>query len=151
MRHPIRAALCAAVLTTVAACSLVRPPSVVASAAAVPLLDTHWRLVQLGDEIVDNPAGAQDAHIILTSTNNAVGGNAGCNRIFGHYALENDLLKFDGLGGTKMFCEARMKLEQSFTNALMATLRWKITGRSLELLDETGEAVATLEAAIATR
>jgi heat shock protein HslJ len=149
MRLTLRAALCAAILTT-SACSLVRPPAVVAHAAAVPLLDTHWRLVQLGGQIVDNPAGAQDAHIILTSTNNAVGGNAGCNRIFGHYALENDLLKFDGLGGTKMFCEARMQLEQAFTNALMSTLRWKITGRSLELLDETGKAVATLEAPNAT-
>jgi putative lipoprotein len=139
-----------AVLTTFGACSLVRPPAVVATAAAVPLLDTHWRLVQLGDELVDNPAGGRDAHIVLTSTNNSVGGNAGCNRIFGHYALENDMLKFDGLGGTKMFCEARMQLEQSFTNALMATLTWKITGRTLELMDETGKAVATFEATPAT-
>lgn len=149
MRSFARAALCAAILTT-AGCSLVRPPAVVASAAAVTLLDTHWRLVQLGDQIVENPPGAQDAHIILTSANNAVGGNAGCNRLFGHYALENDLLKFDGLGGTKMFCETRMQLEQSFTNALMSTLRWKITGRSLELLDESGKTVATLEASTAT-
>ena len=138
-------------LTTAVACSLVRPPpAVVATAAAVPLLDTHWRLVQLGGEIVDNPAGGRDAHIVLTSANNAVGGNAGCNRIFGHYALENDMLKFDGLGGTKMFCEARMQLEQSFTNALMSVLRWKITGGTLELMDETGRPVATFEAAPAS-
>jgi putative lipoprotein len=126
------------------------PPPVIASAAAVPLLDTRWRLVQLGGAIVDNPAGESDVHIILTSANNSVAGNAGCNRIFGRYALENDMLKFDGLGGTKMFCEARMKLEESFSNALMSVLRWKITGRTLELLDETGKPVATFEAAPAT-
>jgi heat shock protein HslJ len=126
------------------------PPPVIASAAAVPLLDTHWRLVQLGGALVDNPAGERDAHIILTSSSNSVTGNAGCNRIFGHYALENDRLKFDGLGGTKMFCEARMKLEESFSNALMSVLRWKITGRTLELLDETGKSVATFEATPAT-
>jgi heat shock protein HslJ len=148
MRHLLRAAACAAALTTLAACSLVRPPPpAIARASAVPLLDTRWRLVQLGDELVDNPAGERAAHIILSSTSSAVGGSTGCNRLFGRYALENDLLKFDGLGGTKMFCEARMQLEQSFTNALLATLRWRISGRSLELLDETGKAVATLEAA----
>ena len=145
MKRILAAALLAA-LTTLGACSLVRPPSAVTSAAAVPLFDTHWRLVRLGDEPVDNPAGERDAHIILTSTNNSISGNLGCNRMFGHYALENDLLKFDGLGGTKMFCEAKMKLEESFSNALMSTLRWKITGRSLEFMDETGKAVATFEA-----
>jgi putative lipoprotein len=150
MKHFIRAALCAALLTTLDACSLMNPPPVIASAAAVPLLDTHWRLVQLGGTVVDNPAGERDVHIILTSANNSVAGNAGCNRIFGRYALENDMLKFDGLGGTKMFCEARMKLEESFTNALMSVLRWKITGRTLELLDETGKSVATFEATSAT-
>lgn len=133
-------------LTTLAACSLVRPPTVIATAAAVPLLDTRWRLVQLGDELVDNPAGEQAVHIVLMSANNAIGGNAGCNRISGRYALENDMLKFDGLGGTRMFCEARMQLEQSFTNALMSVLRWKITGSTLELMDETGRAVATFAA-----
>jgi heat shock protein HslJ len=142
--------LIAAFLTTLGACSLVHPPPVLATAAAVPLLDTHWRLVQLGGELIDNPPGQADAHIVLVSTNNAVGGNAGCNRFFGHYALENDMLKFDGLGGTKMFCEGRMALEQSFTNALLSVLRWKITGRTLELMDETGKAVATFEAMPAT-
>ena len=145
MNRLLCAASCAAILTTFGACSLVNPPAV-ATAAAVPLLDTHWRLVQLGAEVVDNPAGERDAHLVLTSANNSVAGNLGCNRMFGHYALENDMLKFDGLGGTKMFCEARMQLEQSFTNALMSTLRWRITGRSLELMDETGKAVATFEA-----
>jgi heat shock protein HslJ len=143
----LRAALLAATLTTVAGCSLVRPPPVISQAAAVPLLDTRWRLVRIGDERVDNPPGERDAHLVLSSVDNSVGGNLGCNRMFGRYVLENDMLKFDGLGGTKMFCEARMQLERSFSNALMSTLRWKITGRSLELMDETGKAAATFEAA----
>jgi heat shock protein HslJ len=149
MKHALRAArLCAltTLVTALGACSLVNPPPAVPAASFVPLLDTHWRLVQLGGERVDNPAGQRDAHIVLASKSNSVGGDSGCNRIFGHYALENEMLKFDGLGGTKMFCEARMQLEQSFTNALMSTLTWKITGRSLELMDETGKAVATFEA-----
>jgi len=150
MKAPITATLLVA-LTTLGGCSLVNAPPAVATAAAVPLLDTHWRLVRLGDEPVDNPAGEGDAHLILASTNNSVGGNLGCNRMFGHYALEKDMLKFDGLGGTKMFCEAKMPLEQAFSNALMSVLNWKITGRTLDLMDETGRTVATFEAAPATR
>src|SRR5689334_12834947 len=115
MNNFLRAASCTAILTTLAvtmaACSLVNPPAVT-TAAAVPLLDTHWRLVQLGGEVVDNPAGERDAHLVLTSANSSVAGNLGCNRMFGHYVLENDMLKFDGLGGTKMFCQAKMQLEQ---------------------------------------
>jgi heat shock protein HslJ len=141
----------AAGLTTLAGCSLMSPPpAAIARAASVPLLNTHWRLAMLDDEIIDNPAGERDVHLTLQSSNNAVTGNSGCNRMFGRYVLENDMLKFDGLGGTKMFCEARMELEQRFTNALMATIRWKISGRSLTLLDETGKAVATFDAAPAT-
>lgn len=125
-------------------CSLMSPPPAsIATASSVPLLDTHWRLSQLGDQLIDNPAGEGDVHIVLASRNSAVTGNSGCNRMFGRYALENDMLKFDGLGGTKMFCEARMKLEQSFTNTLLATMRWKITGQTLQLLDEAGKPVAS--------
>jgi heat shock protein HslJ len=123
------------------------PPPAVASAAAVPLLGTHWRVTMIGKEVVDNAAGARDAHITLQAASNAVTGDSGCNRLFGRYALENDMLKFDGLGGTKMFCEARMALEQKLNNALMATLRWKITGQTLTLFDESGKAVATFAAA----
>ena len=143
------ATLCAG-LTTLPACSLMTAPPAAVTAASVPLLGTHWRLTMLGNEVVDNPAGERDAHLTLQPTNNAVTGDSGCNRMFGRYALENDMLKLDGLGGTKMFCEGRMQLEQRFTNALMATLRWKIAGRTLELLDESGKAVATFEAAPAT-
>lgn len=128
-------------------CSLMSPPpAAIATASSVPLLDTHWRLSQLGERVIDNPAGQGDVHIVLASRDSGVTGNSGCNRMFGRYALENDMLKFDGLGGTKMFCEARMELEQSFTNTLLATMRWKITGQTLQLLDETGKPVASFVA-----
>jgi heat shock protein HslJ len=136
--------LLAAGLTIFAGCSLMNPPpAAVQTAAAVPLLDTPWRLTQLGDQVIDNPAGDRAVSITLAASNSAFTGNSGCNRMFGHYALEGDLLKFDGLGGTKMASEGRMQLEQSFTNALLSVIRWKITGRTLELLDETGKPVAT--------
>jgi putative lipoprotein len=120
-----------------------RPPPTIRTVTSATLLDTHWRLTRLGAQIIENPVGANAVHISMQSQNMNVTGNSGCNRMFGRYALENDMLKFDGLGGTKMFCEARMELEQRFTNALMSVMRWKITGTTLELLDDRGIAVAT--------
>jgi putative lipoprotein len=125
------------------------PPPKIQTVTSATLLDTRWRLTRLGEQLVENPVGANAVHISMESQNTNVTGNSGCNRLFGRYALENDMLKFDGLGGTKMFCEARMDLEQRFTNALMSVMRWKITGTTLELLDERGIAVATFEASSA--
>jgi putative lipoprotein len=137
-------------LTTLAGCSLWTPPPTINKVTSATLLDTHWRLTRLGGQVVDNPVGANAVHISMQSQNTNVTGNSGCNRMFGRYALEADMLKFDGLGGTKMFCEARMELEQRFTNALMSVMRWRISGTTLELLDERNVAVATFEASPAT-
>jgi putative lipoprotein len=126
------------------------PPPAIKTVISATLLDTHWRLTRLGELVVDNPVGANAVHVSMQSQNTNVTGNSGCNRMFGRYALENDMLKFDGLGGTKMFCEARMELEQKFTNALMSVMRWKITGTTLVLLDDQNIAVATFEASPAT-
>jgi len=138
--------IAALLLTMLAGCSLMTPPPTIKMVTTATLLDTHWRLTRLGTQLVENPVGANAVHISLGSQNTNVTGNSGCNRLFGRYALENDMLKFDGLGGTKMFCEARMDLEQKFTNALMSVMRWKIAGTTLELLDERGTTVATFEA-----
>lgn len=126
------------------------PPPTINTVTSATLLDTRWRLTRLGEQLVENPVGANAVHIFMQSQNTNVHGNAGCNRMFGRYALENDMLKFDGLGGTKMFCEARMALEEKFMNALLSVIRWKITGTTLDLFDERGIAVATFEASAAT-
>lgn len=142
--------IAALLLTMLAGCSLMTPPPTIKTVTTATLLDTHWRLTRLGTQLVENPVGANAVHISMESQHTSVTGNSGCNRMFGRYALENDMLKFDGLGGTKMFCEARMDLEQKFTNALMSVMRWKIAGTTLELLDERGTTVATFEASPAT-
>lgn len=137
-------------LTLLTGCSLMRPSDVVATASGRTLLDTHWRLTQLGEVLVENTAGEREIHITLHSANSNATGSGGCNRLFGRYALENDKLKFDGLGGTKMFCDGRMELEQKFHNALLSALRWRITGDTLEMFDDRNAVVATFVAAPAT-
>jgi len=118
----------------------------VEKAASQMLVGTHWRLTQLGDVIVDNPAGERDVHFVLQGTDLLVSGNAGCNRMFGRYALKGDAIKFDQMGGTRMFCEARMELEQKFLGMFGEVSGWRITGNTLQLLDGAGKAVGTFEA-----
>jgi heat shock protein HslJ len=121
-------------------------PVAVQEASSQTLGDTHWRLTRLGNEVVDNPPGEADVHFTLQQNNLLVTGNLGCNRMFGHYAVDGDSIKFDQMGGTKMYCEARMKLEQQFLKTLEQVSRWRISGKTLELLDASGRAVASFEA-----
>jgi heat shock protein HslJ len=122
-------------------------PAPVKEAATLPLLNTQWRLTQLGGEVIDNPAGQGAVNFLLQPSSTNLVGFSGCNRMFGRYALDGAKLKFDGMGGTRMFCEARMPLEQRYLAMFSQVARWEITGPSLRLLDDNGKSVATFEAA----
>ena len=128
----------AGVLTT--SCKSVSQP--VKEASPMTLLDTAWRLTQLGDEVIENPPGEKAVNFQLQASNTKLVGFSGCNRMFGQYALEGASLKFDGVGGTRMFCEARMDLEQKFLAMLGQVTGWKINGTTLQLVDNTGKAIA---------
>ena len=115
----------------------------VKTASPQTLLGTQWRLTQLGDEIIDNPAGERAVNFLLESSSTSLTGFSGCNRMFGRYALEGSSLKFDGLGGTRMFCEAQMPLEQRFLAMFSQVSSWEISGSTLRLLDASGKTAAT--------
>lgn len=126
-------------LTIVAGCQMA-PHEEVTAASSVPLVNTSWRLTQLGDEMVDNPPGERAISLQLQPQNPRVVGFAGCNRMFGGYLLNGGMLKFDQMGGTKMACvdEKRMRLEQRYFEVLSRVSQWKITGSTLELRDGEG-------------
>jgi len=136
------AVLSAGILTT----SCATPSGPVKAAATLPLLNTQWRLTQLGAEVIDNPPGQGTVNFLLQPSSTNLVGFSGCNRMFGRYALNGATLKFDGLGGTRMFCEERMPLEQRFLAMFSQVARWEITGPVLRLLDANGKTVATFEA-----
>jgi len=138
------AILGAAYLTT----SCMTSPTPVKEASTSNLLDTKWRLTQLGEEIVDNPAGERAIHFPLQPLNTNVVGFSGCNRMFGQYVLDGASLRFGDLGGTRMFCESRMDLEQKFLVMFGEVAGWRISRATLQLLDASSKAVATFEASI---
>jgi len=118
----------------------------VAQAAPATLLDTHWRLTQVGEVVVPNPSGSREVYFSLQSQNPNVVGFSGCNRMFGHYVLAGEQLKFDQMGGTRMFCDVRMELEQRFLAMFEYVAGWKISGNTLRLLNSDGGTVAGFEA-----
>lgn len=120
----------------------------VASASMVPLADTHWRLTQLGDEVVANPEGDRAIGLRLQSQDSRATGFSGCNRMFGAYALDGQSLKFAEIGSTKMACldPGLMRLEQRYLGVFRSVAGWRITDRTLELLDADDKAVATFVA-----
>lgn len=140
-----------ALLTIAAGCatqgSAARSPEV-AAASSVPLVATHWRLTQLGGEIVQNPAGANAISLQLMAQNSRATGFAGCNRMFGGYALSNDTLRFEQMGATKMACmeNARMQIEQRYLEMFSGVARWAIVGDQLELSDAQGQKLAVFAA-----
>jgi heat shock protein HslJ len=139
-------ALLAATLLLVSSGCSTTGRKAVAHAAPATLLNTHWRLTQVGEVVVPNPEGTREVYFSLQSDNPNVSGFSGCNRIFGHYALTGESLKFDQVGGTKMSCDLRMELEQRFLAIFEFVAGWKIAGSSLQLLDSAGSTVAGFEA-----
>ena len=140
--RPFELLLCgilgAGILTT--SCTTSSEP--VKEASTLPLLNTPWRLTQLGDEVIENPPGERAVNFLLQPSNTRLVGFGGCNRMFGQYALEGASLKFDGVGGTRMFCEGHMDLEQRFLAMFGQVVGWRLTGATLQLVDQTDKAIA---------
>jgi heat shock protein HslJ len=117
-----------------------------ATASTAQLLNTYWKLTQLGEQIVATPQGAREIHLVLQSENQRVTGFSGCNTMAGSYVLEGDKLRFDRMAGTMMACAGPgMELEQKFLAIFAQAARWEISGESLRLLDENGRTLATFE------
>jgi heat shock protein HslJ len=146
MKLPTSLLACALFLT-ISGCTI--PSSEpVKNAATVPLVNTAWRLTQLGGQMISNPEGPAAIGLKLESQNPRVTGFAGCNRMFGGYSLNGDELKFDELGSTKMACvdQERMQLEMRYLESLTGVARWKITDSTLVLLDARGAPLVTFAA-----
>jgi heat shock protein HslJ len=114
-----------------------------AGGAAAPLEKTDWRLIRLGDATVADPQRAPN--LVLDPATHRVNGSGGCNRLSGGYELKGEQLTFGRMASTMMACPSGMETEQRFLSALGQVKKWKIAGRQLELMDDSGAVVAVLE------
>ncbi len=125
---------------------LVRATEPAPAPAPAPLVNTYWKLVELGAQPVRVQEGQRgEAHLILQGEGR-VAGSGGCNRLAGGYQLDGPRLSFAQVAGTKMACLAGMDTEHAFLQALNATRSHRITGQRLTLLGADGQPLAQLEA-----
>ena len=128
------------------------PPNPATAAAAVPLYQTYWQLVEVvGEEAPPGPAaeGAQPAHLLLQrATGHAIGraigrasGSGGCNRFVAGYAQEGGALRLSQLQSSLRLCLSGGKDEIAFFERLAATAFFHQHGRMLELRDGRGKAL----------
>lgn len=120
-----------------------RPPAQPLSTAE--LLNTYWKLTQLGEVVISTPEGVREIHLVLHSENQRVAGFSGCNQMMGNYVLDGDQIRFDRMAGTMMACVPDRDVERKFLAIFPDVSRWKIEGETLRLMDAAGTTLAVFE------
>lgn len=112
-----------------------------------PLLNTYWKLVQLGDgphvSAYDNQP---EPHLVLETGSGRFHGAGGCNRLRGNYSLDGRWLRFSAVGGTRMACVQGMRREQLLLATLAQVRSYAVQGQKLVLSDAEGRVLLRLEA-----
>jgi heat shock protein HslJ len=129
------------------ACANPAPPTTPASdtKSTAQLLNTYWKLTELGGQVISTPEGAREIHFVLHSDNPRLAGYSGCNQMMGAYMLDGSELRFDRVGGTMMACVSNMDLEREFLGMFSQVAGWEIRGEKLQLLDANRKPLATFE------
>lgn len=118
-----------------------RPP-----VAAADLVNTYWKLVELGGAPAAVSNGQREPYLTLQANERRLIGSGGCNRMGGSYQLQAGNLQFGPIAGTRMACPDGMDQEQAFFDVLGRIRHWTIKGQHLELSDDHGKVLARLQA-----
>ena len=107
-----------------------------AAKSDAPLLDTHWKAVELEGMTVEaatgSASGKRNAHLILRTEKNMAGGFSGCNNVRGGYELQGESLRFRQMASTLMAClPGADGTGQHYHSALAAIAAFRISGESL--------------------
>ncbi len=104
---------------------------------------TDWRLTQVWSQGALAPVPA-DVTATLSLAGGRASGSAGCAQLFGGYTLSGDALAFAGLMSGAMLCpEPQMSVQEAYLAVLGTVAAWQTDGATLQLLDASGQVVAT--------
>lgn len=108
--------------------------------AQAPTVEGGWLVVEAGGLVVEPGDG-----VTLDFAKGRLSGFAGCNRVFGAYALMPGMT-FGTLGTTRMACSGRAGLiEAAVTAALGQVNDWRLAGDgALELLRDDNRVLRAL-------
>jgi putative lipoprotein len=117
------------------------------AATPVPLEGTRWVVRELNGKPV--PASLpQEPHLIFQADSRRVSGSGGCNRLTGGFERDGDRLDFSAIARTGAACiGGGMDTDDAMAAGLGRVRRVRLSGRRLDLLDEAGATLITLEAA----
>ena len=87
-------------------------------------------------------ARKQEPHLILQAEGQRLAGSGGCNRLMGSYQLKGQTLALGKVASTMMACPDGMEEETAFFRILEHVQAWKVQADQLDLLDESGRAIA---------
>ncbi len=108
-----------------------------------------WQLDEVyGTRAEPTPADEPAAHFVLNPADHQASGYSGINHFSGPYELSGMSLRFRPLAMTRRAGpEPLMRQESAFTQALTDARSWRAIGdRQIELLDDSGERLATFRA-----
>lgn len=130
---------------------LERPPPQSATAdAGVPLMLTHWRLVDIGDQHVPRPRdGSVVPFIVFQPAEGGVTritGSGGCNRFLADYAMQGSRLRVGRLVSNITLCLQNGAMETRFFEALTAVVGFRQQDTQLQLMGADGETLLRFEA-----
>lgn len=114
------------------------PALAATAAAAVPLRQTYWQLVEVvGEVAVAQPAeGAAPAHLVLQRDGDRAGGSGGCNRFIARFEQQAGRLAFGRLQSALRLCLSGGGSELAFFQRLAKVVFYRQEGRQLELRGE---------------
>lgn len=119
------------------------------AASGTPLVNTYWKLIELGGAPVEVEPNQREPHFVLHAADKKngprVAGSDGCNRFMGSYELDGDKLTFGKTAGTMMACIKGMDQAQAYLKALGQVASWKIKAQQLDLRDAEGKVLARFE------
>ena len=116
------------------------------AAVQAPLVNTYWKLVQMGESHVSGYDNQPEAHLVLESGAGRFHGAGGCNRLHGSYSLDGRWLSFSAVARTRMACAQGMRMEQSFVSTLEQVGAYSVQGQKLALTDADGRVLLRFEA-----
>lgn len=117
------------------------------AAEPAPLVNTYWKLVQMGDgSHVSAYDNQPEPHLVLESGTGRFHGAGGCNRLHGSYSLDGRWLRLSAVASTRMACEQGMRREQWIVATLAQVSRYAVQGQKLVLSDADGQVLLRFEA-----
>jgi heat shock protein HslJ len=115
--------------------------------ADAALRDTYWKIVRLGNKMLEDVPGIREPRVILRSQDDLYSATVGCNSMSGGYSAAATQISFRPGRTTLMACLPPVSpLERALVETLQQASSWDVAGQTMEFSDAGGEPIALFKA-----